>query len=111
MDGNDVRDRDHGSHYYGEQDENGIDLSLIRENLKLTPLERIRRAHKAATELIQLRRQGYRELKRMLGPVAAMLTIADDMDRHDRELLTWARLNCRMIGRKVCGPGEMEARR
>ena len=32
-----------GPHSYGEQDENGIDLSLIRENLELTPLERIRR--------------------------------------------------------------------
>ncbi|TWT41721.1 hypothetical protein RAS1_28420 [Phycisphaerae bacterium RAS1] len=29
---------------YGEQDENGIDLSLIRANLKLTPLERARLA-------------------------------------------------------------------
>ncbi len=108
---NDDRDRDHGSYYYGEQDENGIDLSLIRENLKLTPLERIRLADKAATELIQLRRQGYGKLERMLGPVAAMLTIADDMDRHDLELLTWARLNCRMIGRKTYWRGEMEVRR
>jgi hypothetical protein len=29
---------------YGEQDENGVDLSLIREALQLTPLERIRKA-------------------------------------------------------------------
>lgn len=29
------------THGYGEQDENGIDLSLIRENLKLTPTERL----------------------------------------------------------------------
>jgi hypothetical protein len=28
---------------YGDQDENRIDLSLIRENLRLTPLERARR--------------------------------------------------------------------
>jgi hypothetical protein len=28
--------------WYGEQDENGVDLSLIRANLKLTPLERLR---------------------------------------------------------------------
>lgn len=33
-----------GPHCYGEQDENGIDLSLIRENLKLSPLERARLA-------------------------------------------------------------------
>lgn len=28
---------------HGEQDENGIDLSLLRENLKLTPSERLDR--------------------------------------------------------------------
>lgn len=28
---------------YGQQDENGVDLSLIRENLKLTPRERLLR--------------------------------------------------------------------
>jgi hypothetical protein len=26
---------------YGEQDENGVDISLLRENLKLTPRERL----------------------------------------------------------------------
>jgi hypothetical protein len=35
------------THSYGEQDENGIDLSLLRENLKLTPLERLRRMQRA----------------------------------------------------------------
>ena len=30
-----------GPHQYGEQDENGVDLSLIRENLKLTPEQRL----------------------------------------------------------------------
>jgi hypothetical protein len=29
------------THGYGDQDENGIDLSLLRENLKLTPTERL----------------------------------------------------------------------
>jgi hypothetical protein len=29
------------AHPYGEQDENGVDLSLLRENLKLTPRERL----------------------------------------------------------------------
>ena len=28
-------------HPYGDQDENGVDLSLLRENLKLTPRERL----------------------------------------------------------------------
>ena len=29
------------AHPYGEQDENGIDISLLRENQKLTPTQRI----------------------------------------------------------------------
>jgi len=29
------------THGYGEQDENGIDISLLRENLKLTPTQRL----------------------------------------------------------------------
>ena len=34
--------------WYGEQDANGVDLSLLRENLKLTPRERLLRADRAA---------------------------------------------------------------
>jgi hypothetical protein len=60
MDANDDRDRDHGSNYYGEQDENGIDLSLIRENLKLTPLERIRRGDLARRQALRLLEYGRR---------------------------------------------------
>jgi hypothetical protein len=29
------------THGYGDQDENGIDLSLLRENRKLTPTQRL----------------------------------------------------------------------
>ncbi|WP_395094410.1 hypothetical protein [Armatimonas sp.] len=29
------------AHPYGDQDENGVDFSLLRENLKLTPRERL----------------------------------------------------------------------
>jgi hypothetical protein len=43
--------------YYGEQDENGVDLSIIRENLKLTPLERVRRADQAHQALRELRKR------------------------------------------------------
>jgi predicted nucleotidyltransferase len=32
---------------YGEQDANGVDLSMIRELLRLTPLQRLRRADRA----------------------------------------------------------------
>jgi hypothetical protein len=40
---------------YGEQDENGVDLSLIRSNLRLTPTERLRRADREARGLLRLR--------------------------------------------------------
>lgn len=46
-----------GPNYYGEQDENGIDLSLIRENLKLTPEERIRKGDRARRQALKLRKQ------------------------------------------------------
>lgn len=45
---------------YGEQDENGVDLSLIRENLKLSPLERIRKAEAASQEALRLMEYGRR---------------------------------------------------
>jgi hypothetical protein len=44
-----------GPHQYGEQDENGVDLSLIRANLKLTPIERLRQADKATSDVLWLR--------------------------------------------------------
>jgi hypothetical protein len=46
--------------WYGEQDENGVDLSLIRENLKLTPKERLRQgddARASALELLEIGRR------------------------------------------------------
>ena len=40
--------------WYGEQDENGVDLSLIRANLKLTPEERLVRADQAQRDALEL---------------------------------------------------------
>jgi hypothetical protein len=45
-----------GPHSYGEQDENGVDLSLIRENLKLSPLQRLRRMDRGARAMEELRK-------------------------------------------------------
>ena len=42
------------AHPYGEQDENGIDLSALRRNLRLTPTERLIRLQQAANSLIGL---------------------------------------------------------
>ncbi|HTG75500.1 MAG TPA: hypothetical protein VMB70_17130 [Terriglobia bacterium] len=47
-------DRDLVEHPYGWQDENGVDLSLITMNLKLTPDERVRRAQAAARQLARM---------------------------------------------------------
>jgi hypothetical protein len=46
--------------WYGEQDENGVDLSLIEHNLRLTPTERLRRGDKATSDALWLR-QNVRE--------------------------------------------------
>jgi hypothetical protein len=32
---------------YGDQDENGVDLSLLRANLKLSPTERVQKLQRA----------------------------------------------------------------
>ena len=46
--------------YYGEQDESGVDLSLIRENLRLTPTQRVRRADRARRDTLRLLEYGRR---------------------------------------------------
>jgi hypothetical protein len=40
---------------YGEQDENGVDLSLIRNNMRLSPTERLRRADRESRAMLPLR--------------------------------------------------------
>jgi hypothetical protein len=44
--------------WYGEQDENGVDLSLIRENLKLTPEERLLKGDQGRISALELRKYG-----------------------------------------------------
>jgi hypothetical protein len=46
--------------WYGEQDENGVDLSLIRENLKLSPEERLIRGDRARYSTLTLMEHGRR---------------------------------------------------
>ena len=41
---------------YGEQDENGIDLSHLRANLRLTPTERLEKHRRAHELLMEVRR-------------------------------------------------------
>ena len=55
-----------GPHWYGEQDENGIDLSIIRENLKLTPLQRVRRADRARRQTLKLNEYGRKHREELI---------------------------------------------
>lgn len=41
-------------HPYGYQDENGVDLTLILANLRITPDERVRQAQQAAQQLARM---------------------------------------------------------
>ncbi len=43
---------------YGDQDEYGIDISLLRENLRLTPTERIEKHRRALKFSMEVRRAG-----------------------------------------------------
>jgi hypothetical protein len=45
---------------YGEQDDNGVDVSLIRCNLRLTPLERLRQGDGATTGFLWIRQHARR---------------------------------------------------
>lgn len=50
-------------HDYGEQDENGVDLSLIRHMLSLTPLQRIEMMEQAAQQTRMLNEHGRKYLQ------------------------------------------------
>ena len=43
---------------FGEQDASGIDLSLRRENLKLTPTEHLQKHRRALELVLEVRRAG-----------------------------------------------------
>ena len=51
---------------FPEQDKNGIDLSLIRENLRLSPIERWRKARAAALNAMRMREAGRKAWERKL---------------------------------------------
>lgn len=49
---------------FPEQDENGVDLSLIRSNLRLSPIERARRHASALQGLLWIRQNAKRIAKK-----------------------------------------------
>ena len=48
------------AHPYGEQDENGVDISLLRENLKLTLEQRWLKHQCALRTVLEVKRAGER---------------------------------------------------
>lgn len=48
------------AHPYGDQDENGVDLSLLRENLKLTPEQRWLKHQRALRTILEVKHAGER---------------------------------------------------
>jgi hypothetical protein len=42
------------THGYGEQDANGVDISLLRENLRLTPAQRLEKLQRAHTCFVEV---------------------------------------------------------
>ena len=47
-------------HPYGDQDENGVDLSLLRANLKLTPEQRWLKHQRALRTILEVKHAGQR---------------------------------------------------
>lgn len=50
-----IRFQQENPDYWGDQDENGVDLARLRENLKLTPAERLRKLEAGRRSLEWLR--------------------------------------------------------
>lgn len=50
--------------WYGDQDANGVDLSLIRENLKLSPGERLLQGDRACRDALRLLEFGRQQRER-----------------------------------------------
>lgn len=48
-----IRFQEENPDYWGDQDENGVDLAHLRENLKLTVAERVRRNGVALLSVLQ----------------------------------------------------------
>ncbi|GAB4456727.1 MAG: hypothetical protein OHK0029_15210 [Armatimonadaceae bacterium] len=55
-----IRWQEENPHIWGDQDENGVDLTRLRENLKLTPAERLRENGKALMLVRRLEEAGER---------------------------------------------------
>ncbi len=53
---------------FPEQDENGVDLSLIRTNLRLSPVERLRKGDQARRSALRLMRLGRQHRQRQTRP-------------------------------------------
>jgi hypothetical protein len=55
-----IRWQEENPDVWGDQDENGVDLARLRENLKLTPAERVRKHDIALSFALELKEAGER---------------------------------------------------
>jgi len=55
-----IRWQEENPNVWGDQDENGIDLAHLRENLKLTPAERLRQHERARLFAAHVEKAGER---------------------------------------------------
>lgn len=55
-----IRFQEENPDYWGDQDENGVDLARLRENLKLTPAERIAKHEIARRQVLAIKEAGER---------------------------------------------------
>jgi|GEM_PF-3413282 hypothetical protein len=55
-----IRWQEENPNVWGEQDDNGVDLARLRENLKLTPANRLRENGRALLQVRQVDKAGER---------------------------------------------------
>jgi hypothetical protein len=55
-----IRWQEENPNVWGDQDENGVDLARLRENLKLTPAERLRKHDLALSLALRFKEAGER---------------------------------------------------
>jgi hypothetical protein len=55
-----IRWQEENPDVWGDQDENGVDLARLRENLKLTPAERLRQHDLALSLALEMKEAGER---------------------------------------------------
>jgi hypothetical protein len=67
---------------YGEQDENGVDLSLIRANLALSPVQRLREGDRRRRSSLSMQEYHRRVRKKIRSAAPHLLRVYDKLGLH-----------------------------